>query len=342
MAEFATPGTTATTTGEPMGRTALRVGVLAYPGCFASEVYGVTDVLSISNHVAAGTRRPEPPFTVRVMSPRRRVVADGGFPLGVGPVEPVDLCVVPGFPLVGDALDDRIAGLGPELALLASLGNQGAEVASICVGAFLLGAAGLLDGRRATTSWLLADDLAARFPGTTVCADQLVVSDRGVTTTAAFTAMFDLAVGLARSHAGEPVARLTARIALLEERASQTPYVDPALLPAPGQSFAARVQRRLDQHLAEPYDLDRLAAAFHVSTRTLLRRFRAETGTTPLGHLQRTRIRRAQRLLETTDLALGQVCAQVGYADAATFGRLFRREVGLTPGQYRRRFARPR
>lgn len=321
--------------------TALRVGVLAYPGCFAAEVYGVADLLSISNHVAAGLAAGEAPFAVSVVSPRRRVVADGGFPLGVGPVGPMDLCVVPGFPLVAGDLDERLAGLGPELSLLRSLAEQGTAVASVCVGAFLLGAAGLLDGRDSTTSWLLAGELATRVPATTVRADRLVVTDGPVTTTAAFTAMFDLAVGLARTHAGDPVARLTSRIALLDERSSQAPYVDPALLPASGQTLAARVRRWLDQHLAEPYDLDRLASSFGVSSRTLLRRFRAETGTTPLGHLQRSRIRRAQRLLETTELAVGQVCGQVGYADVATFGRLFRREVGVTPGQYRRRFARP-
>lgn len=323
-----------------MTAAALRVGVLAYPGCFAAEVYGVTDLLSISNHVATRMTAGDPPFAVSVVSPRRRVVADGGFSLGVSPVGPVDLCVVPGFPLLGDDLDDRLAGLAPELSLLRSVVGQGTAVASVCVGAFLLGAAGLLDGRRSTTSWLLAEQLAARVPGTTVCPDQLVVTDGPVTTTAAFTAMFDLAVGLARSHAGEPVARLTSRIALLEERSSQAPYVDPALLPTPGHAFGDRVRRWLDQHLAEPYDLDRLAATFGVSSRTLLRRFRAEAGTTPLAYLQRSRVRRAQRLLETTDLAVGQVCSRVGYTDAGTFGRLFRRDVGMTPAEYRRRFAR--
>lgn len=323
-----------------MGRTGLRVGVLAYPGCFASEVYGVTDLLTIGNHVAAGAGHAEPPFTVSVMSPRRRVVADGGFALGVDAVRPVDLWVVPGFPLVAGDLDARLAGLRPEIRLLEAVAADGTGVASICVGAFLLGGAGLLDGRRATTSWLLADELAARFPTTTVCADRLVVSDGAVTTTAAFTAMFDLAIGLTRTHAGAAVARLTARIALLEERASQAPYVDPAALPAGGQSFSARVRRRLDQHLDRPYDLEQLAAAFHVSTRTLLRRFRDETGSTPLAHLQSSRVRRAQRLLETTGLSVAEVSARVGYADPGTFGRLFRREVGLPPGQYRRRFAR--
>lgn len=323
-----------------MAAAALRVGVLAYPGCFAAEVYGVTDLLSISNHVAAGMAAADTPFAVSVVSPRRRVVADGGFPLGVSPVGPVDLCVVPGFPLVGGDLDDRLAGLAPELSLLRSLVEQGTAVASVCVGAFLLGAAGLLDGRRSTTSWLLAEQLAERVPGTTVCPDQLVVTDGPVTTTAAFTAMFDLAVGLARSHAGEPVARLTSRIALLEERSSQAPYVDPALLPTSGHAFADRVRRWLDQHLAEPYDLGRVAATFGVSSRTLLRRFRSEAATTPLAYLQRSRVRRAQRLLETTDLAVGQVCTRVGYTDAGTFGRLFRRDVGMTPAEYRRRFAR--
>ncbi len=132
--------------------------------------------------------------------------------------------------------------------------------------------------------------------------EHLVVTDTGVTTTAAFSAMYDFALDLIRRHNGARVARTTARVALVDDaRASQTPYVDPRLLPQPGREFSQRVMRRLDQNLAERYDLAALANAFRVSTRTLLRRFAEETGRSPLAHLQASRVRRARHLLETTD-----------------------------------------
>ncbi|MEU7025481.1 helix-turn-helix domain-containing protein [Streptomyces sp. NPDC046275] len=317
----------------------LRVGVLAYPGCFASEVFGVPDLLTMAGHVAG----PDGPgYRVTVVSPRRRVVASGGASLDVRPLGEVDVLVVPGFELrLGADLDARLAGLGPETAAVRAQAAAGRAVVSLCVGAFLLGAAGLLDGRRATTSWLHAGALAARHPEADVRPEHLVVTDRGVTTTAAFGAMYDFALELIRHHSGPRVARTTARLALVDDaRTSQTPYVDPALLPQPGSEFSQRVMRHLDQNLAARYDLAALAAAFGVSTRTLLRRFSAETGRTPLAHLQAARVRRARHLLETTDRTVAAVAAQVGYRDPGTFAALFARHTGHRPGAYRTAFRR--
>ncbi|MFF5705279.1 GlxA family transcriptional regulator [Streptomyces sp. NPDC012794] len=318
---------------------ALRVGVLAYPGCFASEVFGVPDLLTMAGHVAG----PDAPgYRVSVVSPRRRVTASGGANLDVQPLREVDVLVVPGFELPpGADLDARLGGLAPEVAAIRTRAAAGTAVVSLCVGAFLLAEAGLLDRRRATTSWLHAGELASRCPAADVRPELLVVTDAGVTTTAAFSAMYDFALDLIRRHDGPRVARTTARVALLgDTRTSQTPYVDPDLLPQPGREFSQRVMRRLDQNLARPYDLTALADAFRVSTRTLLRRFAAETGRTPLAHLQASRVRRARRLLETTDHTVAAVAAAVGYRDAGTFAALFARHTGHRPSTYRAAFRR--
>ncbi|WMX44152.1 helix-turn-helix domain-containing protein [Streptomyces roseicoloratus] len=318
---------------------ALRVGVLAYPGCFASEVFGIPDLLTMAAHVAGPGG---PGYEVSVVSPRRRVAASGGTSLDVRPPREVDVLVVPGFELVpGDDLDARLALLGPEVAVIRARAAAGTAVVSLCVGAFLLAEAGLLDGRRATTSWLYADELAGRCPGTDVRPERLVVTDAGVTTTAAFTAMYDFALDLIRRHSGARVARATARVALVDDaRSSQTPYVDPRLLPQPGGDFSQRVMRRLDRDLAERYDLGALADAFGVSTRTLLRRFAEETGRSPLAHLQASRVRRARHLLETTDRTVAAVAAAVGYRDPGTFAALFARHTGHRPSAYRSVFRR--
>lgn len=325
--------------GPGAGPGALRVGVLAYPDCFASEVFGVPDLLTMAGHVAG----PDAPrYRVSVVSPRRRVIASGGASLEVRPLREVDVLVVPGFELrPGTDLDARLAPLAPEIAAIRAQAAVGTAVVSLCVGAFLLAEAGLLDRRRATTSWLHADELARRCPAADIRPEHLVVTDTGVTTTAAFSAMYDFALDLIRRHSGSQVARTTARLALVDDaRISQTPYVDPRLLPQPGREFSQRVMRRLDQNLAERYDLAALADAFRVSTRTLLRRFADETGRSPLAHLQASRVRRARHLLETTDRTVATVAAAVGYQDPGTFAALFARHTGHRPSAYRAAFRR--
>ncbi len=321
----------------------LRLGVLAYPGCFASEVFGIPDLLAMADHVAAAQGSDRPPYKVSVVSPRRRVVASGGSAIEVSALRPVDVLIVPGFELSpGADLDATLANLGPEVASIRSQAASGVAVVSICVGAFLFAEAGLLDGREATTSWLFADRFARRYAGVKVCPEHLVVTDRGVTTTAAFSAMYDFALHLIREHDGPRVARSTARIALVDDaRSSQTPYVDTELLPAVGREFSLAVKRWLDQNLGARYDLSALAEAFHVSTRTMLRRFGREAGQTPLGYLQSARVRRARHLLETTDKTVVRIAAELGYADTSTFSAVFARHTGHRPRDYRAMFRRP-
>ncbi|MGV9266886.1 GlxA family transcriptional regulator [Kitasatospora sp. NPDC003701] len=318
---------------------ALRVGVLAYPGCFASEVFGVPDLLTMATHVAGPDRAG---YEVSVVSPRRRVAASGGVVLAVSPLREVDVLVVPGFELVpGLDVDARLAALAPEIAAIRSHAVAGGAVVSICVGAFLLAEAGLLNRRRATTAWLFADELARRCPETEVRPECLVVTDKGVTTTAAFSAMYDFALELIRRHSSAAVARTTARMALVDDaRSSQSPYVDVRLLPQPGNGFSRRVMRRLDQNLAARYDLAALADAFRVSTRTLLRRFADETGQSPLEYLQSSRVRRARHLLETTDRTVASISTAVGYTDSGTFAALFAKHTGRRPRDYRATFRR--
>ncbi|MFI6519136.1 GlxA family transcriptional regulator [Spirillospora sp. NPDC050679] len=318
---------------------ALRVGVLAYPGCFASEVFGVPDLLTMAAHVAGPDRAG---YEVSVVSPRRRVTASGGTALAVSPLREVDVLIVPGFELVpGLDVDAKLSALVPEVAAIRAHADAGNAVVSICVGAFLLAEAGLLDRRRATTAWLHADELARRRPGADVRPEHLVITDGGVTTTAAFSAMYDFALELIREHSGAGVARTTARVALLDDaRSSQSPYVDARLLPRPGSGFSRGVMRRLDQNLAARYDLTALSEAFNVSTRTLLRRFADETGQSPLEYLQASRVRRARHLLETTDRTVAAIAAAVGYKDPGTFAALFAKHTGRRPRDYRASFRR--
>lgn len=319
----------------------MRVGVLAYEGCLGTEIFGLTDLLLIAQRVARGAGIGRDLFDTSVVGRTRRVETAGGFELRTeGWDAGVDVLVVPGFDVrapneVGSILDGRRA----EASLIADAVDDGVMVASVCVGAFLLGEAGLLDGRRATTSWLFARELVDRYPKALVDPESMIVSDGPVTTTAAFSAVHDLALRIIRQHAGDDVTRLTARVALVaDNRNSQAPYVDDQLLDAHSAQFARGVKARLVARLDEPYDLGALARAFNVSTRTLLRRFRAETGCSPLDFLHVARVNAAKRLLEDPDASVPGVMQQVGYADVGTFRTLFARHVGETPASYRRQF----
>lgn len=327
-----------------MNHTPYRVGVLVFDGCFASEAFGFADLLTVANQVAAHLHgEPAPRFEVAIVAVRRRVTASGGVSLGtVAMPASLDLLVVPGFELIlSQDVGARLRTLHREVEVIGQVARSGVPIASICLGAFLLGEAGLLDGRRVTTAWLFARALAARYPQATVDAKALIVDDAGITTTGAFSTAFDLAMAVISRSMGDEIARVAARVTLVPDgRTIQAPYVDDAISAAPGRQFSGDVKRWLEARTSQPYSLSELAAAFHVSTRTMLRRFRAETGESPLSHLQRIRIGTAKALLETSELRLADVMSKVGYLDQGTFRRLFTSHTGMSPAEYRGQFRR--
>ncbi|MDO8372128.1 MAG: helix-turn-helix domain-containing protein [Polaromonas sp.] len=323
----------------------LRIAILAYAGCMATEIFAVADVLLIASHVAHALRKTaSPPFDVQVVGlGARMVTVAGGFAVGVQrPAGVYDLLVVPGPEIRQlDEWDSKLAPLRRELAYIRKSFSSGTPVAAVCIGTFLLGEAGLLDGRKATTAWLCAGELTSRYPATTLHADAVLVEDGAITTTGAVSSAFDLAIHLVKKTLGAEVATATARLALLSQpRASQAPFVDSALLAPTGlPSFAHSVAQWLGSRLTEPYDLERLAQAFHVSTRTLLRRVKAQTGDSPLALLQQARVDKAKQLLNDSAWSIAQITEAVGYADVPTFSRLFASRVGESPARYRRRQA---
>ncbi len=316
--------------------------VLAFDGCLAAEVYGVVDLLTIANAVAASAQPAGAPlFRPRIVSVTGSVRPAGGTDLRT---ELVTMpargeIVVPGFMCVDPAsVAAAVAAVEPEIDYLRGLGTT--PVSAVCGGTFLLAEAGLLDGHAATTSWLFAPELARQYPRIDVRATALIVRDGRFATSGAFSAAHDLALDLIRRHGGDRVARATSRVTLVaESRHSQAPFVEDTLRPVSATTFVDDVRRWLRAHLAERYDLAVLAATFHVSTRTLLRRF-AASGDSPLGYLRAARVTAAKRLLEASDRSVHEITALVGYADAATFRALFVAAAGVTPSEYRRQFRR--
>ncbi len=325
---------------------AVSIAVLAYPGCMGTEIFALADVLLIASHMAQAIEpRKHPPLAVQVVS-----VAGGPVALAGGIVvatrrlrgQPM-LLVVPGLEVSQfGQWDTKLPSLAKELALIRRHGARGTALASVCIGTFLLAEVGVLNGRKATTAWPFAAEFAQRYPAVRLDASGVLQEDGNVITTGAVSSAFDLAVHLVARYTSARIARATAKFALVgATRSTQLPYVDASLVPMTQQAFATQVNRLLLTKLAQTYNLSAMAAALHVSSRTLLRRYSAETGLSPLTWLQRARVEKAKQLLEKSSQSLGQIVEAVGYQDVATFSRLFVRQVRETPAQYRRRHLRP-
>ncbi|HEU5448475.1 MAG TPA: transcriptional regulator FtrA [Acidimicrobiia bacterium] len=260
-------------------------------------------------------------------------------PYGLEEVGKADTVVVPAW---GAAqLDDE-----PPPALLDALRSahrRGARILSVCSGAFVLAAAGLLDGRRATTHWMHADALAERYPEIDVDPDVLYVDEGDVMTSAGTAAGIDLCLHVVRLDFGAEIANAVARRMVVppHREGGQAQFVEaPMTSGEPGSDrFAATLEHMLE-HLDEPLSVESMADRAAMSPRTFARRFRATTGTTPGQWLVRQRVLLAQRLLETTDDPVELIAVRCGFGTAAGLRLHFRRVLDTSPLVYRRTFRR--
>jgi AraC family transcriptional regulator, transcriptional activator FtrA len=217
--------------------------------------------------------------------------------------------------------------------------DAGARVVSLCTGAFVLAAAGLLDGRRATTHWAHAEALAARYPRVEVDPDVLYVDNGTVLTSAGKAAAMDLCLHLVRSDHGSAIANTIARrLVVPPHRAGGQAQFVTAPVSARDDSPLASLLPWVTERLDHPLTVEDLARQANMSTRNLGRHFRSATGTTPLQWLLTQRIRRAQELLETTNGSVDAIAEAAGMGTATTLRRHFHRTVGVPPDTYRRTF----
>jgi transcriptional regulator GlxA family with amidase domain len=264
------------------------------------------------------------------------VPAETGFdvvvPHGLEALGGADTVVVPG-------IGDSAWPLPPEpLEALRSAKERGARVASICTGAFVLAAAGLLDGRRAATHWRYAPLLAREYPAVEVDPAVLYVDEGDVLTSAGVAAGIDLCLHIVRKDHGAEVANAIARriVVAAHRDGGQAQFVERPLPPQDGGLAATRAW--MEERLEEPLTVEAMARHAACSPRSFARRFRAETGTTPLQWLIGRRVAEAQRLLEGTELPVEHVAAKAGFGTAAALRQHFGRALSTSPSAYRRAF----
>ncbi|MFZ6645769.1 GlxA family transcriptional regulator [Undibacterium sp. TJN25] len=241
-------------------------------------------------------------------------------------------------PAIGRAVESAIAANAELLGYLRQQASMPAmQFVSLCSGAFLLGAAGLLDGRRATTHWALERAFRQRFPLARLSIDALLTQDGNMLCSGGAQAGLDLCLHLIIQHAGEALARQVANAMVVElGRSSQMPYAGTLAASDHGDALIARLQLWLDSHYAEEVTLESLAAMAHCSPRTLLRRFNSATGYSPGTYLQRLRVAAARDKLGRGNPQIEAVAAAVGYQDRPAFAKMFKRLTGQTPAAYKR------
>lgn len=271
-----------------------------------------------------------------------RVNTSTGFAIevahGIEALRDVDLIGIPAVPRQL-AREGRNAYPAELLAELRAAVDRGTRIMSVCTGAFLLGAAGLLDGRRCTTHWMHADELAQRFPAAKVDPDVLYVDDDPIITSAGTAAGLDACLYLWRKEFGAAAAAAVARRMVVPPHrdGGQAQFVEAPMRPAQVRSLAG-VLDYMESHLDQEMTVEHLSALAAMSPRTFARRFRAETGATPYGWLISRRIQAAQRMLERGDDTIDAIAAATGFGTAAALRHHFSRRLGTTPQAYRSTF----
>jgi transcriptional regulator GlxA family with amidase domain len=252
-----------------------------------------------------------------------------------------DAVIVPG-PFVRDIerFLEETEFVKPLLAALCRQHERGILLASYCTGSFLLAEAGLLDGSPATTHWAKGEVFARRYPEVDLRIADIITEQEGIICSGAVTSSLNLALRIVERLAGADAAADTGKLMLIDtNRVSQTSYATRQEAQH-SDPLVGRAQRWMEKSLQRGFKLGELAQHLAVSERTLNRRFKQALGEPPLQYLQTLRVDVAKRLLETRRLKVDSVSERVGYSDLSTFRRLFKRETGLSPREYQRRFSR--
>jgi transcriptional regulator GlxA family with amidase domain len=319
------------------------VTILFLEGTFSSTAVGPMEVFrhagTLWNYLT-GTRQP-PRFRVTTASVNGRAVRCDG-PIHIQPdvaitaIRKTDLIFIP---TTGLRLDDVAEAYGPVVPWLRRWHKRGAAIASVCTGVGLVAASGLLDGKRATTHWGIAERFGEMYPRVKWMPELMVTEDRGMYCGGGVHAALDLSLYLVEKFCGHEVAMQSAKAMLIETpRAWQAGFAIVPLKTEHSDDSISSAQEWLHQNFQRTFPLEAPARRVGMSLRNFVRRFKQATGDSPLIYLQKLRVAAAKRLLESDHRSMQEIGDAVGYQDVAFFRQLFQRHTGVSPSAYRRRF----
>ncbi len=315
--------------------------IVAYPGVQSLDVTGPMEVFVGAHQLIAADGRAERGYRVTVASLNGgRLTTSSGLQIvteaSLAEVRtPIDTLIVAGGAGSGDASTDRAL-----LDWIAKAAPSARRVASVCTGAFVLAAAGLLNGRRATTHWAAAAELAKRYPEVEVDPEPIHLRDGHVWTSAGVTAGMDLALALVEEDLDREAALTIARhlVLFLRRPGNQSQFSATLAAQQPEREPLRDVQRFVVEHVNGDLSVETLAARANMSPRNFARAFAAETGITPGRYVERVRLEAARRALEDSSEPITTVAAACGFGTAETMRRAFVRGLGVAPAEYRRRY----
>lgn len=325
-----------------VARSPRRVLIVAVPRVRTLDLFGPVEVFGDANWLLGGDR----PYELSILSSGPELVVQShlGTPLNTDQTYrefrgPVDTLLVAGYDRRQEATFE------PDfLNWLREHSGKSRRFGSICTGAFVLAAAGLLDGRRATTHWNWCDELARRYPLVTVDRDPIYVQDGNCYTSAGVTAGIDLALALVEEDLGRPVSLKIAQmmVVFLRRAGGQSQFSTTLAMQTRANRPLGDLLAWLPDNIRGDLTVDSLALRAAMSPRNFARLFQQELGKTPAKHIEDLRLEAARRQLESTTLTLEQVADASGFSTAETLRRMFRRRLGVTPGQYRASFGHRR
>lgn len=307
--------------------TEIRIGIVMYPGAQRSAALGLADLFGIAGRMACNTEHDTPHLQVRLLE--SETVSDA--PL----TDTCDVLILP--PSLETPIKPKTAAT--LAGWLRDKHAEGARLASICGGAFLLGEAGLLKGRSVTTHWAYAELFRERFPEAIVDADRLLIDGGDIISAGGLMAWTDLGLKLVEQFLGPLVMAQTARMLLIDPPGREQRYYS-GFAPKMNHGDGAILKAQHFMHAGSGKEarLAVLAKRAGLEQRTFLRRFQRATGMTATDYAQRLRVTKAKEFLQFGRKPVERIAWEVGYSDPGAFRKVFHRVVGLTPGEYRRRF----
>ncbi len=317
------------------------VVIVVFPDVQSLDFVGPHEVFAGANKLIARTGRTEPGYSITVASlDGAPITTSGGLRIVpdtsvADAPKRIDTLLVPGGAgsAAASADEELLAWIRTEV-------KRTRRVTSVCTGAFVLAAAGLLDGRRATTHWASAARLAERYPKVEVDADAIYVHDGPVWTSAGVTAGMDLALALVEEDLDREAALTIARhlVLFLRRPGNQSQFSATLAAQEPEREPLREVQRHIVENVAENLSVQALAELAHMSSRNFARAFAAETGITPGRYVERVRLEAARRTLEDTSQPIATVATACGFGTPETMRRAFLRALSVAPAEYRRRY----
>ena len=244
-------------------------------------------------------------------------------------------------PTIGGPIEQTLDNNPQLIALLAKAQQAGWTIAGNCTGNFLLAEAGILKGKTATTHWGFAREFQQRYPCITLKADQLITRDDNIFCAGGGIAWFDLGLHIIERNVDFETAMQTAKAFVIDyRRDSQLSYSLMRIAKPHQDALVNAIQQRIEQDCTAALSIEALAVQYNVSQRTLIRRFNNALGLPPNTYLQSVRIERARKMLEESDFNVETIMNKIGYEDASSFRRLFKKKTGITPTEYRNRFSK--